>query len=911
MSGKIRLLPFIVAGLVFVVLPQFVNVYTDWLWFGETGYQDVFLLSLSSQLSVGFIVFGFSALLLFGNLQIALKSLKKPHLLIGPTTEDVRPMVLEQSQLRLIIKAVSGVVALFLAFFASSQWLVWLKSSHAVPFGKTDPILGQDVAFYVFQLPALELIRTLVLLLIVVSLIGSAVLYFLSENLNIEPDKGLSIHPIAKRHLSLLGAAFFLLMAFGAYLDMHRLLLSPGGVIHGASYTDVHAELPALRVLIGASILAAVLAVAQAFSTVKWLLLSGGVGYIVVSLAGSAYSVAIQRLLVAPNEQVRETPFMVHNIEATRDAFGIDGVEERELSGDDALTGDDIEKNSETIANVRLWDHQPLLDTFGQIQEIRTYYDFASVDNDRYVIDGNYRQIMLSARELNSESLPNRSWINERLVFTHGYGLALGPVNEVTQEGLPVLFVKNIPPQSSVDLEISEPSLYFGEMSNDHVFVNTRAEEFHYPEGDDNVYSRYEGSGGISVGSFFRKLLFSLRFKSFKLLLSDDITQESRVLFHRNLSDRLSMIAPFLTYDEDPYLVVSEGKLFWIRDAYTVTDRYPYSSPVGRGPNYIRNSVKVVVDAYNGSTTYYLADPDDPLAKNLDLIFPNLFRPLSELSDDLKLHLRYPEGIFSLQAEVLSTYHMTNPDVFYNKEDQWDVPSIDDNGGGGVPMQPYYTIMRLPGEENAEFIQMLPFTPRRKDNLAAWLVARSDGEHYGKLRVFQFPKQKVVFGPRQIVARINQDQAISPQITLWNQQGSQVIWGTLLVIPIEESLLYIRPLYLRAAGGRIPELKRVIVAHQNQIVMEETLDQALTRLFGSVQTQPRSSSLRSISVDAESVLEDTDNLPMLMTDSALLARKAREHYEAAMSAQRVGDWAGYGEELRQLGMLLEELNKSQ
>ena len=911
MSGKIRLLPFIVAGLVFVVLPQFVTVYTDWLWFGETGYQDVFLLSLSSQLSVGLIVFGCAFLLLFGNLQIALKSVKKPYLLVGPTAEDVKPMVLEQRHLRLIIKAVSGVGALFLAFFASSQWLVWLKSSHAVPFGKLDPILGQDIAFYVFQLPALELVRNLVLLLIVVSLLGSAVLYFLSETLSIEPGKGLLIHPTAKRHLSILGAIFFLLMAFGAYLDMYRLLLTPGGVIDGASYADVHAKLPALRVLMGASILAAGLAVVQAFSTIRWLLLSGGVGYVVVSLAGSAYTVAIQRLLVTPNEQVRETPFIIHNIEATRDAFGIDGVEARELSGDDALTSADIDNNFETIANVRLWDHQPLLDTFGQLQEIRTYYDFASVDNDRYVIDGNYRQIMLSARELNSESLPNRSWINERLVFTHGYGLALGPVNEVTEEGLPVLFVKDIPPQSSVDLEVTEPSLYFGEMSNDHVFVNTRAEEFHYPEGDDNVYRSYTGSGGISVGSFFRKLLFSLRFRSFKLLLSDDITEESRVLFHRELSDRLSMIAPFLTYDEDPYLVISDGRLFWIRDAYTVTDRYPYSSPVGRGPNYIRNSVKVVVDAYNGTTTYYLADPDDPLAKNLDLIFPSLFRPLSELSDDLRLHLRYPEGIFSLQAEVLSTYHMTNPDVFYNKEDQWDIPSIDDSGGGGVLMQPYYTIMRLPGEEDAEFIQMLPFTPRRKDNLAAWLVARSDGEHYGKLRVFQFPKQKVIFGPRQIVARINQDQAISPQITLWNQQGSQVIWGTLLVIPIEESLLYIRPLYLRAAGGRIPELKRVIVAHQNQIVMEETLDQALVRLFGRIQTEPESSSVSQISVSAESMAGDTDDLRMLTTDSALLARKAREYYEAAMSAQRAGDWAGYGEELRQLGMLLEQLNKSQ
>ncbi|SVB81184.1 uncharacterized protein METZ01_LOCUS234038, partial [marine metagenome] len=477
----------------------------------------------------------------------------------------------------------------------------------------------------------------------------------------------------------------------------------------------------------------------------------------------------------------------------------------------------DINNNSETINNVRLWDHQPLLDTFGQIQEIRTYYDFASVDNDRYVIDGMYRQIMLSGRELNSESLPNRTWPNERLTFTHGYGVALGPVNEVTPEGLPVLFIKDLPPASSVDLKVDQPGLYFSDLSSDYVLVDTNTREFHYPKGDDNVFSQYEGVGGVPLGGLVRKALFALYFRDFNILISEQLTSESRVLFHRNITDRVNAIAPFLVYDGDPYLVISEGRLYWMRDAYTVSKRYPYSTQVVNEVNYIRNSVKIVIDAYHGTTTYYLADPNDPIALTLQRVFPDLFTPLDEMSADLRSHIRYPEDIFRLQTEMFMTYHMTNPAVFYNKEDQWEVPAIDADGRA-TQMEPYYTIMKLPGENEAEFIQMLPFTPARKDNLAAWMVARSDGQHYGKLIAFAFPKQTVVFGPRQVVARINQDETISPQITLWNQQGSQVIQGTLLVIPIEESLLYIRPLYLRAAGGRIPELKRVIVAYQNQIV---------------------------------------------------------------------------------------------
>jgi uncharacterized membrane protein (UPF0182 family) len=454
-----------------------------------------------------------------------------------------------------------------------------------------------------------------------------------------------------------------------------------------------------------------------------------------------------------------------------------------------------------------------------------------------------------------------------------------------------------------VDLEVSEPSLYFGELSNDHVFVGTRAREFHYPRGDDNVFRSYDGRGGVPLGSIVRKLMFASRFRSFKVLLSEDLSAESRVIFHRRIVDRVTAIAPFLTYDRDPYLVIADGRLFWILDAYTITGQYPYSTRTEGGFNYIRNSVKVVVDAYHGTTTFYLAEASDPLALTIGKVFPGMLKPLAEMPPTLRQHIRYPEGIFRVQSSMYATYHMTNPAVFYNKEDQWEVPSIE-TGRASAPMDPYYTIMRLPKERDAEFVQMLPFTPRSKDNLAAWMVARSDGEHYGKMLVFQFPKQKVVYGPRQIVGRINQDQVISPQITLWNQQGSEVIQGTLLVIPIEESLLYVRPLYLRSAGGKIPELKRVIVAYQNQIVMDETLDAAIAKIFA------RGAAIRPPDAGAQTAgSAGAPIAPLTGEESAsTLAALARQHYDRAIEAQRSGDWARYGDEIRQLGAVLAKMS---
>ena len=686
------------------------------------------------------------------------------------------------------------------------------------------------------------------------------------------------------------------------------------GIVPGASYTDVVARIPAARALMIVALLCAALSVFHAVSSAVWPVpLAIGL-YLLTAVGGSFYAAGIQRFVVTPNEQAAETPYMTHNIAATRQAFNLATVRTRNFSGDAELTRADIDGNAETLKNVRLWDHQPLLETFGQIQELRTYYDFASVDNDRYTINGELRQVMLSARELNSESLPNRTWINEHLTFTHGYGITLGPVNEVTPEGLPILFVKDIPPQSTVpgDIDVKEPSIYFGELTNDYVLVNTNAKEFHYSkaEGEENVETVYSGADGVRIGGLARRLLFSIGFQSLQILFSNDITAESRVLYHRNITDRVTTIAPFLQYDDAPYLVVSEDRLFWIRDAYTTTTRYPYSAPSAAGINYIRNSVKVITDAYNGTTEFYVSDPRDPLVQTLARSYPGLLRPLESMRADLRQHLRYPETIFAIQAAMFSTYHMTNPVVFYNKEDQWEIPAIDIDGNP-QRMQPYYTIMRLPGETGAEFIQMLPFTPARKDNLAAWMAAHSDPERYGQLEVFEFPRQTIVYGPRQIIARINQDQVISPQITLWNQQGSQVIQGTLLVIPVGEALLYVRPLYLRASGGRIPALNRVIVAYKDQIVMEPTLDAALARIFGgsgAVTRRPAAGASTSGAPAVTPAQQASAAAAVTRTGDALVER-ARQHYDRAMQAQRDGNWALYGDEIRLLGETLRGMTK--
>ena len=901
MSVRSRVPVFVVLLLLMTALPATAVFYTDWLWFQEVGYEQVFLRSLAARSVVTSVTAIFVFALLAGNLLLALRVLRPRQFVIatavGPQTVTVDPANVKP----LAIMAVA-LIALLAGLYGGSQWDKWLYFLYATPFGKVDPILSRDVGFYVFTLPLLELVHGLVFLTLLLATAASAVAYFFGGEAGFDPVRGVYASPRAVRHLALLAAALLLALAFGAWLQIPQLLTTPSGVVAGASYVDVHARMPALRLLIVAAVSGALITVWQAFTAHRlWPVAAAAALYFIVAAGGSVYAAIIQRFIVAPNEQVRETPFIIHNIQATRAAFGVDRVEERQLSGEARLTRADLERNAATIDNVPLWNERPLLDTFSQIQEIRTYYDFPAVDTDRYTINGQYRQIMLSARELNSQSLPSRTWINERLTFTHGYGLTLGPVNEVTREGLPVLFIKDLPPVSTADLKVTQPAIYYGELPNDHVFVKTRTEEFDYPRGDDNVFATYAGEGGVPFSNVFRRLMFAIRFRSTDVFFSPNLTYESRVMMYRRIADRVERIAPFLRYDKDPYLAISEGRLVWVQDVYMTSTRYPYSTSAG-GVNYIRNAVKVTIDAYHGRTAFHLLDPNDPIAATIGKVFPTLFRPLDAMPEDLRSRLRYPQQIFALQAAMFATFHMQSPAVFYNREDQWEIPAFE-VGGQPTPMHPYYTIMKLPGEAGPEYIQMLPFTPRQKDNLAAWMVARSDGANYGRLMVFQFPKQTVVFGPRQVAARINQDQVIAPQITLWNQQGSEVIQGTLLVIPIEESLIYIRPLYLRASGGSIPELKRVIVAYQNQIVMEETLEASLARLFPGGDRPVRPPAV----LEPEGGEMGTPESTGPSIDVEALAGQARAHYSRALQAQREGNWALYGEEIKRLGEVLEKM----
>ena len=902
--GGMRRIPrgllFVLAIALFAGIPSFAEFYTDWLWFREVGYEDVFVKSLSARATTGTIVGTAVFVVLWLNLRLSLRLLRRREFAIS-TPEGPRVITVDTTRLRSLIYAAALGAAILIGLYSAASWSTWLYALNATSFGRTDPVLGRDIAFYVFRLPALELVYGIALTTVLLAIAGVGGSHVASGNLTLDPIRGVIASGLARRHLSVLAAGLLLVLAFGAWLRVPQLLTSSSSVVFGASYVDVHARMPMYRLQAAAALIGAGLALYQAVATkLTPLMLAIGL-YLTIAIGGSAYAGVIQRFVVAPNEQVRQTPYITSNIRATREAYALDRVEERTLSGEATLTTQDLARNAITIENVPLWNDQPLLNAVEQLQEIRTYYDFHSVDNDRYTINGKYRQVMLSARELSSRNLPSRTWINEQLTFTHGYGLTVGPVNEVTPEGLPVLFIRDLPPASTVDLSVTQPAIYFGELTESHAFVRTKTPEFDYPRGEDNVYTTYQGTGGVPIGGLFRRLLFALRFGSTDTFFSPNLTADSRVLMHRLIADRVKHIAPFLSFDPDPYLAVSSGRLIWIQDAYTTTNRYPYSSPSGP-VNYIRNAVKVTIDAYHGTTTFHLLDSQDPIAATIAKVFPSLFKPLSDMPADLRARLRYPQGIFTMQAAMFATFHMTNPATFYNREDQWEIPAIDvkDRNEGPERMEPYYTIMKLPGERNAEYIQMLPYTPRQKDNLAAWMAARSDGANYGRLVVFQFPKQTVIFGPRQIAARISQDQVIAPQITLWNQQGSEVIQGTLLVIPIEESLIYIRPLYLRAKGGRIPELKRVIVAYQNQIVMEPTLDAALDRLF---ERDPRKESKGATLPPPEY------QAPPPTAEEVALAVRAKEHFDRALQAQREGNWALYGEEIKRLGEVLAQMTK--
>ncbi len=887
----------VIIGL-FVLLGIFAGFITDLWWFNNLGFGSVFWTHYETQYLLWLVGFAVTTLVLNLNLSISLRS--QANFTLDPRIESLLQVFGKFIRIAIYVGAV--VVGFFMAGILSNNWMEWLAFLKQESFGLTDPVFGTDISFFVFTLPLLKVIRTWLLGIVILSLIGTFLVYMIRQGISFAFGR-VAISDKARKHMAILIAAVFLLVAWGFYLDRYDLVYSTlSASFFGAGYSDLTAKLPGLWVMVVASLLMGVIIVRKLFAGSVKTLVKPFIAYIVVAiLATGAIPGLVQKFIVVPNEQSKELPYIENNIRYTRQAYDLNRIEERSIDPKLNLSYQDLTSDSATVRNIMLWDYRPLASTLDQLQVIRLYYDFPDVDIDRYRLpDGSYRQVMLSARELDQNKLtPNaRTWVNQYLVYTHGYGLGMSPVNVVTEEGLPEFFVKDIPPVSTVGLDVKRPEVYFGEKTDNHVIVKAGIEEFDYPVGDQNKMTTYQEDAGVEIGSLLRRLVFAMRFKDLNILISGYISSESRLLYHRTIQDRVRLLAPFLHFDDDPFLVVADGRLYWIYDAYTTTNAYPYSKPID-GINYIRNSVKITIDAYNGEVSFYkFNEKDDPLIRVYERIFPNLFRRLDEMPAALREHIRYPQDLFDIQANVYETYHMTEPQVFYNKEDLWNIAN-EKLQESVVKMESYYAIMRLPGEPHDEFIQMVPYTPNKRDNMIAWLCARSDGANYGKMLVYKFPKQELTYGPMQISARIDQDPYISQQLTLWNQQGSSVTRGNLLVIPIKEELLYVQPVYLQATSGKLPELKRVIVSYGNRIAMESTLDIALLRVFRDepvAEQQPGK------------VGEPKHEQPA--ASSAQIARSALDRYNRAIRLLKEGDWAGYGKEIDQLKRDLERMIES-
>jgi uncharacterized protein len=880
--------------LLFVFGSSLLGFYTEWLWFQSLGYAPVFLRLLNFKFMLALVMGVVSGLIFYVNGRILFRLAHQT----APTASRQFPFNIPiwlEEQLQRFLKPAAILIGIVFGMAAAGQWENLQLFRNALTVGTKDPVFQQDLSFYLFRLPFWGYLSGWFGGLWFVCLIAAVAIILIRFQFQYS-EKGFSVQPWVKKYLAALLGVLFIYLAFYFYLARYDLLFTGRGVVFGPGFVDQHYVLPAMNLMVIVSALTGLVFFSLMLKPGAKVLTGVLAAFIAIYLIGvQVLPGIIQRFVVTPNEIHKETPYLARYIQGTLQGYGLDRVEERQLSAATSLSPALIENNQLTVKNIRLWDHHPLLETFGQIQEIRTYYKFQAVDNDRYLINNEYRQVMLSPRELSYADLPSKGWINEHLVYTHGYGLTLGVVNQVTPEGLPALLIQDIPPVSKTNLQVTQPEIYFGEIENDYIIVNTRQKEFNYPSGDQNVFASYQGKGGIRMGGFLKKVLWATRFGSFKFILSSDITPESRVLFTRSVINRVQKIAPFLQVDRDPYMVVSQGKLYWIVDAYTLSGNYPYSRPIRRMGNYIRNAAVAVVDAYEGTVHFYIKDDKDPLIKAYARIFPGLFQPLTALSPDLKSHLRYPHYLFNIQANLYATYHMNNPQTFYNKEDLWEIPT--NLRSGKKEMEPYYTIMRLPGEKKEEFILMIPFTPQKKDNLAAWMSVKCDFPDFGKFVVYRFPKQRLVYGPKQIESRINQEPEISRQLSLWDQRGSKVTLGTLLVIPIEESLIYVQPVYLKAESGQIPELKRVVVAYENLIAMEETLEKALGRIFGQA--------IKKVGEEKPPEVKEvrTEGLKPL-------SDLAWQHLQKARQSLREENWSAFGQSLRDLEQALKQMREA-
>ncbi len=897
----------------------FSRVWTEYLWYAEVGYTNVLWTPWLARFLVGLFFAVVFFALFYGSLWGARRLTR--HLLGG--SQAVPAEFFETRRRRwpvLLLLAGALVAALIVGIIYGGRWEQVLLFLHRTDFGYVDPVFGKDASFFVFTLPVWRTLVDFVGLSLFFTLVATTLVYTADRAFVLTKTEKVRFAPHVKAHLSVLVALLLVAKAGDYLLQTWALAYSERGVVFGASYADVHASLPVLRFLAVISLVAATIFLVNVRNK-GWRLPAVALLVMVLAWAigGKAYPALVQQYKVAPNEIQAESPYITNNIQATRFAFGLADIERVPFPARAGLTADVVRANATTLKSVRLWEPRPALSTYSQIQAIRLYYSFTDVDVDRYFVDGEYRQVLLSARELDQSrlQLQSRTWVNEHLVYTHGYGLVVSPVNEAAGDGLPVLWLKDIPPRGQTALKITRPEIYYGELGNEYVVVATKTPEFDYPVSEGNEYSTYQGEGGVELSNLLRRLAYSLRFGTAKLLMSDSITDNSRIMYRRTIGERAKALAPFLSYDPDPYPVIrADGSLCWIMDAYTTSDRFPQAQPSDRGFNYIRNAVKVVVNAYDGKVTFYQVDPHDPIATAWGKIFPGLFTPGDEMPEDLRAHLRYPEEMFAAQAAMLRLYHMTDAALFYNKEDAWDIPT-EIYAREQVPVVPYYEMLALPGSKEPEFALLIPFTPLGKENMTSLLVARQDGERYGDLLLLDLPRDSLVFGPAQIEARITNQPDISAQLTLWDQAGSQVIRGNLLVVPIGDSLMYFEPLYLQAEKSSIPELARVIVAHGDQVVMAPTLEEALSQLVGEpialsapaggayqpgtgqpAATQPGSSQAGPSPAPVG---------PALPSDPAALLALAEQYYAEALRAQQAGDQARYEEAMQELGRVLAAL----
>jgi uncharacterized membrane protein (UPF0182 family) len=885
---KITLLPFLIV-ILFVLLPILNNFWIDLSWFKETGYQDVFLKNIYFKVLVGAGLFLFSFLIALITLTKTIKSIPDTYI-DDDDVIDISMAVKKPGKSKIFI--IAGLFSFIISsLFTGPLWKQILLFINQEPFNYTDPIFNNDVSFYFFTLPLIEMIVSPLMFFLIAIIALNALFYgFYYRKIRKQPEQLFN-------KFGFFLVIFFLLMVVNYRVESLKLIYSTRGSVYGAGYTDILIGLKFYYLKMAAAFISAIFIYLglkkQSFKKA----MIGPILLIAVTLIGSFAEMGVQNFIVSPNELSKEESYIEQSIKYTQKAYKLDEVERQDFPALWNLSATDIENSVDTIKNIRVNDFRPTQTIYNQLQSIRLYYQFTNISIDRYLLNGEQRQVFLSAREIDHTRLPEqaKNWINQHLKYTHGYGAAVSPVNEITPQGQPKLIVKNIPPETEYEeLRIDTPEIYYGNLTKDYIIVNTTEKEFNYPMENQNAETMYSGDGGIKL-NLLNRIVFSIDKRTPKILISGAVSSDSKILINRDIQERVAKIAPFLKYESDPYLVINEGKLYWVIDGYTTSNRFPYSQPVYSDNtmyNYIRNSVKVVIDAYHGTTDFYIYDDKDPIIMTYSKAYPSLFKSAEDMLEGIRKHMKYPVELFDIQSNIFSIYHMDNPRTFFNREDAWSI-ATEKYQQEVSPVRPYYINMALPGNDEVEFVLVQPYTAYQKNNMVSWFAARNDGENYGKLVVYTFPKQRLIYGPMQIESRIDQDAVISSQLTLWERQGSSVVRGNLMVIPIKDSILYVEPLYLQSDNANaLPEVKQIILAYGDDIVMEATLEAGLKRLFN---------------YDSENIIDDEGNEIIYSEDIYELIQQANTLFNRSQESLRQGNWSEYGKDLEELENVLEKL----